>query len=118
MRRSQLAPALALTATGLLMANVAMAQDASFPPAGTSPLKIVASYTNGLGTGDSSMGTIDLTLTTLVDAAGGGTGILEDAQGGTAAAATDFTALVSGDLAAATIADTLTNADKAIADKI
>jgi flagellin len=81
-----------------------------------SPLKIVASYTNGLGTGDSAMGTIDLTLTTLVDGAGGGTGILEDAQGGTAAAGTDFTALVSGDLAAATIADTLTNADKAIAD--
>ena len=40
MRRSQLASALALTAAGLLMANVAMAQDASFPPAGTSPLKI------------------------------------------------------------------------------
>jgi len=58
--------------------------------------------------------TIDLSITDLVNT--GGTGILEAAQATGAGAATDFTALVSGDLAAATIADTLSNADKAIAD--
>jgi flagellin len=52
----------------------------------------------------------------LIDSAGGGGGVLEAAQGGAAAAATDFTALTSADLAAATIADTLTNTDKALAD--
>jgi flagellin len=81
-----------------------------------SPLKFVASYNDGAGANDSVVGTIDLTLQTLIDSAGGGTGILEAAQGGTAAAATDFTGLVAGDLAAAKIGDTLTNADKAIAD--
>lgn len=40
MRRTQFVPALALAAAGLLTANVAMAQDASFPPAGSSDLKI------------------------------------------------------------------------------
>lgn len=82
----------------------------------TSPIKFIASYSNGKGTGDSTVGTIDLTITTLIDSGGGGTGILEAAQGGGAAAATDFTALTATDLATATIADTLTNADKAIAD--
>jgi flagellin len=82
----------------------------------TTPVKFVASYNNGGGANDSKIGTIDLALTTLIDGAGGGTGILEAAQGGTSAAATNFTSLVAGDLAAATIDDTLTNADKAIAD--
>ncbi len=82
----------------------------------TSPIKFVASYNDGSGSNDSAVGTIDLTLTTLIDSAGGGSGILEAAQGGTAAAATDFTNLTSGDLSSATIADTLTNADKALAD--
>jgi flagellin len=82
----------------------------------TTPVKFVASYNNGGGTLDSKIGTIDLALTTLIDAAGGATGILEAAQGGTSAAATNFTSLVAGDLSAATIDDTLTNADKAIAD--
>ncbi|MEK4033506.1 flagellin [Methylocystis sp. IM3] len=81
-----------------------------------SPVKFIASYSDGTGSSNSAVGTIDLTLTTLIDSAGGGTGVLEAAQGGTAAAATDFTNLTSGDLAAATIADTLTNADKALAD--
>ncbi|MEK4033505.1 flagellin [Methylocystis sp. IM3] len=78
--------------------------------------KFIASYADKSGASDSAVGTIDLTPTTLIDSAGGGTGILEAAQGGTAAAATDFTSMTSGDLAAATIADTLTNADKALAD--
>ncbi len=64
----------------------------------TSPVKFVSSYTNGSGTNDSSVGTIDLSVTTLIDGAGGGTGILEAAQGGNAAAATNFTALTAGDL--------------------
>ncbi len=83
----------------------------------TSPVQFVASYANGSGTNDSSVGTIDLNITTLIDSAnGGGTGVLEAAQGGNAAAATNFTALTAGDLSSATIKDTLTNADKAIAD--
>ncbi|WP_363349790.1 flagellin [Methylocystis echinoides] len=82
----------------------------------TSPLKFIASYADGAGANNSSMGTIDLTLTTLIDSAGGGAGILEQSQGGAAGAATNFTALAAGDLAAATIADTLTNADKALSD--
>lgn len=40
MRRSQFVPALALAAAGVMTAGVAMAQDASFPPAGSSDLKI------------------------------------------------------------------------------
>ena len=40
MRRTQLVPAVALVAAGLLTASAVMAQDASFPPAGTSDLKI------------------------------------------------------------------------------
>lgn len=82
----------------------------------TSPLKFIASYNDGGGTNDSVVGTIDLTLQTLIDSQGGGGGVLEAAQGGTAGAATDFTNLVLGDLSSGTIGDTLTNADKAIAD--
>jgi flagellin len=79
----------------------------------TSPVKFVASYNNGSG-GASTVGTIDLPVTDLINT--GGTGVLEDAQATGSTAGTDFTALVSGDLASATIADTLSNADKAIAD--
>ncbi|MGE5370142.1 MAG: flagellin [Chloroflexota bacterium] len=82
----------------------------------TSPMAFIASYTNGAGTSDSVVGTVDLALTTLIDGAGGGTGILEAAQGGNAAAPTNFTALSMADLASGTIADTFTNIDKAIAD--
>ncbi|CAJ0879292.1 hypothetical protein AMST5_03046 [freshwater sediment metagenome] len=82
----------------------------------TSPVKFVSSYTNGAGTNDSAVGTIDLSITTLIDSAGGGTGILEAAQGGNAAAATNFTTLTAADLSSGSIKDTLTNADKAIAD--
>ena len=76
-------------------------------------VSFVASYNNGGGAA-STVGTIDLATTNLVDSAGGGTGILEAADAGNGP--TDFTNLVSGDLAAATIADTLSNADKALAD--
>ena len=37
MRRTHVAPVLALAAAGLLVAGTALAQDASYPPAGTSP---------------------------------------------------------------------------------
>lgn len=80
----------------------------------TSPVSFIASYNNGGGSAASVVGTIDLTITDLTNAAG--TGILEAAQATGSAAASDFTALVAGDLAAATVADTLSNADKAIAD--
>ena len=80
----------------------------------TSPMAFIASYTNGAGTSDSVVGTVDLALTTLIDGAGGGTGILEAAQGGNAAAPTNFTALSMADLASGTIADTFTNIDKAM----
>jgi flagellin len=79
----------------------------------TGSVKFVASYNNG-GGGASTVGTIDLSVTDLTNT--GGTGILEAAQATGAGAATDFTGLVSNDLAAGTIADTLSNADKAIAD--
>jgi flagellin len=82
----------------------------------TSPMAFIASYTNGSGTNDSVIGTVDLALTTLIDSAGGGTGILEAAQGGNAAAPTNFTTLTSADLASGTIEDTFTNIDKAMAD--
>lgn len=80
----------------------------------TTPIKFIASYNNGSGAAASVVGTIDLTVQDLTNT--GGTGILEAAQATGSGAATDFTALVAGDLAAATIADTLSNADKAIAD--
>lgn len=75
-------------------------------------VKFVASYTDNGGTAASSIGTIDLTTTALVNAGGG---ILETAQATGAAAATDFTNLSAADVAAGTVADTLSNADKAIA---
>ena len=80
----------------------------------TGSVSFVASYNNGGGGGASTVGTIDLSVTALTNA--GGTGILEAAQATGSGGATDFTALTSGDLAAGTIADTLSNADKAIAD--
>ncbi|WP_457797745.1 flagellin [Methylocystis sp. S23] len=80
----------------------------------TGSLKFIASYNDGGGTAASTVGTIDLTIVDLVNA--GGTGKLEAAQATGAAAATNFTALAAADLGAAVIADTLSNADKAIAD--
>ncbi len=80
----------------------------------TSPVKFIASYNNGGGAAASVVGTIDLSISDLTNA--GNTGILQAAQATGSAAATDFTALVAGDLATATIGDTLSNADKAIAD--
>ncbi|PWB79773.1 MAG: flagellin, partial [Methylocystaceae bacterium] len=71
----------------------------------------------------SALGTIDLTATALIGGGGAspavaaGAGILEVAQATGASAATDFTNLTSTDVSSATtIADTLSNADKAIAD--
>jgi flagellin len=80
---------------------------------GTGSIKLIASYTNGGGSAASTVGTIDLTTTALTNA---GAGVLDNAQATGSAAATDFTTMVAGDLAAATVADTLSNADKAIAD--
>jgi len=81
----------------------------------TSPVKFVASYNNGSGAA-STVGTIDLTVTDLINT--GGTGVLEDAQATGSTAATDFTALVSGDLASATIADTVGNRRDPVAHHI
>lgn len=80
----------------------------------TSPVKFIASYNNGGGSAASVVGTIDLTVRDLTNA--GGTGIIEAAQATGSTAGTNFTALVAGDLATATVADTLSNADKSIAD--
>lgn len=76
-------------------------------------VKLVASYVDGEGAAASTIGTIDLTTKALTNA---GAGLLDNAQATGSAAATDFTTLAAGDLTAATIADTLSNADKAIAD--
>lgn len=76
-------------------------------------LKLVASYKDGLGAAASSIGTITVTTQALVNA---GAGILETAQATGSAAATNFTNLTAADLNATTIADTLSNADKALAD--
>lgn len=77
-------------------------------------IKLIASYTDGKGAAASVIGTIDLTAQVLTNA--GGTGVLQAAQATGSATATNFATLVAGDLAAATIAVTLSNADKAIAD--
>ncbi|MBI1867126.1 MAG: flagellin [Methylocystis sp.] len=76
-------------------------------------IKLIASYTDGGGSAASAIGTIDLTTTKLI---GAGTGILETAKATPSLASTNFTALVAADLASGTIVDTLSNADKAIAD--
>lgn len=83
-------------------------------------ISLIASYTDGGGSKASKIGTIDLITTTLVAnptlVPAPAPGILENAQATTSAAFTNFTALVAADLNSATIADTLSNADKAIAD--
>lgn len=83
----------------------------------------IASYSDGSGTAASSLNTIDLNATALIGGGGAspvvaaGAGILEVAQATGATAATDFTSLSSSDVSSsATITDTLSNADKAIAD--
>lgn len=76
-------------------------------------LNLVASYKDGLGAAASSIGVITVTRQALINA---GAGILETAQATGSAAATNFTNLTAADLGAATIADTLSNADKALAD--
>jgi flagellin len=80
---------------------------------GAATYSIVASYTDGKGTAASSVGTISLTTQALTNA--GNTGMLQAAQATGSGAATDFTNLAAADLASGTIADTLSNADKAIA---
>jgi flagellin len=76
-------------------------------------LDLVASYKDGLGTTASSIGTITVTTQALINA---GAGILETAQATGSVAATDFTNLTAASLNAPTIAETLSNADKALAD--
>jgi flagellin len=61
------------------------------------------------------VGTIDLATVTLYKS-GGATGILQSAKATGSGAATDFTALTAADIATATIGDTVSNADKALAD--
>jgi len=76
-------------------------------------LKVIAAYSDGKGAAASSITTIDVGLQALTNA---GAGILDNAQATGAGGATNLTSLTSGDLSSGTIADTLSNADKAIAD--
>jgi flagellin len=80
---------------------------------GPATYSIVASYTDGKGAAASSIGTIAFSSQALTNV--GNTGLLQTAQATGSVAATDFTNLTTADLATATIADTLSNADKAIA---
>jgi flagellin len=88
-----------------------------------SAFNFIASYSDGKGSVASALNTIDLTATALIGGGGAspavaaGSGILEAEQATGASAATDFTNLDATSVADATvIADTLSNADKAIAD--
>jgi len=76
-------------------------------------LKLIAAYSDGKGAAASAISTIDVSLSALVNA---GAGVLDSAQATTSAAATDLTNLTTNDLSTTAIADTLSNADKAIAD--
>jgi len=82
----------------------------------------VASYSDAGGAAASTVGTIGVTTQALIGSAGGaggvaaGAGVLDGAKATGSAAKTDFTSMVAGDLSAGSIADTLSNADKAIAD--
>ena len=78
---------------------------------GTGTTKFVASYNDNSGTAASTVGTIDLTTTALVNA---GAGILENAQATGANGSTNFTSLSAADVASGTVSDTLSNADKVI----
>jgi flagellin len=82
---------------------------------GTGTESYIASYNDNNGTGASTVGTIDLTTVTLYKS-GGTTGILQSAKATGSGAATDFTALTASDISTSTIADTVSNADKALAD--
>ncbi|WP_159725961.1 flagellin [Methylosinus sp. Ce-a6] len=83
----------------------------------------IASYSDGTGTAVSTLNTINLNATALIGGGGAapavaaGAGVLEVAQATGATAATNFTTLSAADVSStATINDTLSNADKAIAD--
>jgi flagellin len=80
---------------------------------GAATYATIASYTDGKGAAASSVGTISLTTSALTNV--GNTGILQASQATGSAAATDFTNLSAADLGSTVIADTLSNADKAIA---
>ncbi len=82
---------------------------------GTGSLKFLASYNDAQGAAASTVGTIDLTTQTLYKS-GSTTSILQGAKATGSAALTDFTALTAADLGSTVIADTLSNADKALAD--
>lgn len=87
-----------------------------------STLKLVASYTDGNGSAASVVGTIDVAAQALIGSASGaggvavGAGLLDGAKATGSTAKTDFTNLTTADLASGVIKDTLSNADKAIAD--
>ena len=82
---------------------------------GTGTESYIASYNDNSGAAASTVGTIDLSTVTLYKA-GGATGILQSAKATGSAAATDFTALTATDIGTAVIGDTVSNADKALAD--
>ncbi|QGM97901.1 flagellin [Methylocystis parvus] len=82
---------------------------------GAGTLSFIASYTDKNGAAASKVDTIDLTTKTLFKT-GSTTSILQGAKATGSAALSDLTALTAADLGATVIADTLSNADKAIAD--
>ena len=82
---------------------------------GTGTESYIASYNDNSGAAASTVGTIDLSTVTLYKS-GGTTGILQSAKATGSAAATDFTALTATDIGTAVIGDTVSNADKALAD--
>jgi flagellin len=87
--------------------------DGSTPIVGKlAKMHFATSYADKQGAAASAIGTIDLKTMALVNA---GAGILETAQAGGSATATDFTKLSLGNLGPGVVADTLSNADKAIA---
>ncbi|WP_330083919.1 flagellin [Methylocystis iwaonis] len=77
-------------------------------------VNFTASYTNHAGTAASSVGFISLATTDLTNT--GGTGILQSATAVGSTATTNFTSLSAADVAAGTVADTLSNADLVIAN--
>jgi flagellin len=80
---------------------------------GSTGVNFAASYTDNAGAAASVVGFISLATTDLTNA--GGSGILEQATATGSTATTDFTNLSANDVAAGTVGDTLSNADKVIA---
>jgi flagellin len=80
----------------------------------TKGLDFVAGYTNNSGASASAVTNIHLATQSLVDTATS-TGLLQASKATGSAAATDLTSLTATDLATATVGDTLSNVDKALA---